>query len=379
MTRIPAAQTARGLASCARAVIAGALAAIVCAPVSVSAAAAPSLRIASVAVTDGSNARLAVVVPPLLAGRDVPASAFHVTQAGRSLPVRVRRVADAGFDVYLLIDTTVAAATLAAVQSAAADLLRNLPPGVRTATADAGLLSVPPVQPGTTAALRDLAAARPLSTTFLREALSTIISRPTIDRRRVVVLLTDCGEQDLGDLNPVENALADGDQQLDVVAAGAGCPAQLSSLATGSGGLAVRDTPVDRLDQAVDTMLFDLLGQYRLSVPWSPDGAPLTVAVDYAGVRSAAVVPSSATSASSLAAEQLRQPDRDSPTLLAILAVIAALILASQAVIPALAGRRGRPHGRSAEKPRQAAGPSRTHHAASPGGTHSRHRRLGPP
>lgn len=193
----------------------------------------PALRLASVAATVGQGARLVVVVPAALSRQQVPASAFGVTRAGRGVPVTVRRVVDAGLEVYLVLDTTVDPATLAAEQSSAADLLRNLPPSVRvaTTTTDEGTLPVPTAMPGNLGALRALAAVRPQATAFLPERLNAIASMPVGRHRRVIVLLTDCLKQGASDLTPVRAALATGDQQLDVVAPGAGCPSEVTLLA----------------------------------------------------------------------------------------------------------------------------------------------------
>ncbi len=340
MTGISAARTGLALTICA-------LAAVFCPPVDASAAPAPSLRLASAESPDGPNARLVVVVPPLLAMQHVPASAFQVTQAGRTLPVTVRRVVDAGLDVYVLLDTAVAGTTLAAEQSAAADLLRNLPPAVRTATATArsaaGGFSIPSAQPGNAAALRALAAVRPQRTAFLGETLNTIAGMPIGDRRRVIVVLSDCRGPGVRDLGPLVPALGSGDRQLDVVAPGPGCPPQLSSLASGAGGLAMVGGPVTGLRRALATVLFDLLGQYRLSVPVSRDRRPLSVSVAFAGVRVTTDVPLAPAAAPAPAT----QPGRHPRTLLGGLATVAAIILAATAVIAARTGLLDRTRARS--------------------------------
>ncbi|PZS25021.1 MAG: hypothetical protein DLM59_20830 [Pseudonocardiales bacterium] len=297
----------------------------------------PALRLAAVEPAGDVGARLTVAVPSTLARQALPVSAFHVRQAGHPLPVTVRRLTDAGMDVFLVLDTTVRRDTFAAEQSSAADLLRSLPTGVRiaTTTTDLGALHVPEAVSGSLSALRTLAAVRPQATTFLPERLNAIAALPVGPRRRVIVLLTDCLKPDMGDLSPLRTALATGKLQLDVVAPGAGCPSELSLLAGSAGGLAVTGDVLGRLDQALDAVLLDLLGQYQLSVAGSPDRRLMTVTVDYAGVHSTTGVPSRVPP-SSLTAGPVHQPVRPSSPLLATLAMVAAIALAAS---PVIAGR----------------------------------------
>ncbi|MEP6695998.1 MAG: GNAT family N-acetyltransferase [Pseudonocardiales bacterium] len=288
MTRSPAAKMGPALTV-------GALAVAVLMPITASATEAPgasSLRLAAIEYP-GLTTEIVVAVPAGLAAQPLPTSAFQVTQAGSTLPLTVQRVADAGLEVYIVLDTAVAKPTLAAEQSAASELLRKLPPAVRTAAVGSGAgYVVPSAQPGNVTALHDLSVITPRPTTSLNPTLTAIATLHTDGRRRVIVLMTDCHATGAAHLRSFGAALghAGSDQQLDVVAPGSDCARELPSLAARSGGLSVLGQSLARLDQAVDTLLLDLLGQYRLSVLAAARGPALTVTVDQGGVRASTVV-----------------------------------------------------------------------------------------
>ncbi len=344
----------------------GALAVAVIAPAApaagaVGAAEDSSLRLAGVRF--GAATQLVVAVPPDLARQALPDSAFHVIQDGRGLPLSVQRVTDGGLDVYVVLDTAVPRPTLAAEQSAAVELLRNLPPSVRTAAVGSAGSAVPAAQPGNATALRDLSVITPQATASPTPALTAIAALPADGRRRAIVLLTDCHAAAAAHLQPLAASLGRGDrdQQLDVVAPGSGCPQDLPSLATRAGGLAVVGQSLARVDQALDTVLLDLLGQYRVTLPASARGKSLTVTVDQAGARASTDIVAAALPRSAAAAA--RPTHKAGGTSRGLLAALVVLVVVLAIVAGAIAVRRrrapaGAPVSHAAARPaREAAGP----------------------
>lgn len=282
-----------------------------------------------------SLASVVVAVPPELANQALPAAAFDMRQGGRSLPVTVRRVADAGLDVYVVLDTTAANPAVLAQQSAAADLLRQLPATVRTAVATSDTVPVP--ESGSDAALRKLAEVKPRSRMAVDKTLNRIAKAKVDHRRQLIVLLATCPKDSATDLSPLRAALDSGTSQLDTIGFRTACRSRLPSLARDSGGLALPAVAPNQLAEAVDTVAYDTLSQYQLSVPASAVVTPVVVTVDFAGFRAitevrlpaAARGPAGHTSApKSLApAADTRANDSGGLRPIALLAVLAALIL----------------------------------------------------
>jgi len=290
---------------------------------------APSLRVATVSTTGDPD--LVVVVPATVAAQAVPPSAFRVRQGGRVLRISANRITDEGLDVHVVLDTSAANTSLAAEQGAASDLLRNLPPQVRTATETSGGLVHAP-QAGRVSALQTLAQVRsdPAATPFeTSTTLTAIASSPTGDRSRILVLLTGCRPDTAPGFPALGRTLARGRQQLDVLAAGSPCGPALAAQARNSGGLGVTGTPPERLAEAVDTITYDILGQYRLTVRNAQSTSPLDVEMDYAGVHASTTV---ALAPAQAGASAVRVSEGNDRLLFKLLAGLSGIILIATAV-----------------------------------------------
>lgn len=261
-----------------------------------------------------SLASVVVAVPPELANRALPGSAFGMRQGGRTLSVTVQRVADAGLDVYVVLDTTAENPAMLAQQSAAADLLRQFPASVRTAVATSN--AVPEPQPGIVAALRGLAVVKPRSLMSVDKTLNQIAKAKVDGRRQLIVLLSSCPEDSTTDLGPLRAALDSGTSQLDITGFGSSCRSRLLAWARDSGGLAVVTIAPRQITEAVDTIAYDTLAQYQLSVPASALATQVRVSVDFAGVHSAAEVrlPAAASGSARAPAPTLKSSALAAPT-----------------------------------------------------------------
>lgn len=282
------------------------------------------LRIAALDLSGPSSMNAVVVLPPSVAVAPIAASAFRVQQGTRQLAHSVSRVTDTGLDVYVILDTAAGNSALAAEQSAASDLLRQMPPTVHTATVTPGG-AVPTPQPGNIEALNALAGVRHQQLTYLPETLSAIATGPTTHRRRLIVLLTSCRADTANGFPGLTEDLRTHDQQLDMVAVGTECGPALATLARKSGGVGTINVAPDRLTQAVDRVGHDALDQYQVSTNALTDKTPVTLSVEAAGVRAATTVALAGTSRPT----KSKQPSRP---LLPALAVVAALILAATGV-----------------------------------------------
>ncbi|MDP9239747.1 MAG: GNAT family N-acetyltransferase, partial [Actinomycetota bacterium] len=184
--------------------------------------------------------------------------------------------------VYVVLDATAANTALVAEQSAAADLLRQLPGTVRTAVATSAR-TVPAPRPGNAAALRTLAAVKPNPTMVVEQTLNRIVTASMYGERRLIVLMTSCPTDSQIDISPLKAALDSGTSQLDIVGFGGACRSRLMSLARDRGGVIDMPTAASQLTAAVDRIAYDTLGQYRLSPRVFARGKPMTVRVSFAG------------------------------------------------------------------------------------------------
>lgn len=318
----------------------------------ISAGATPQLRLVGTA-TSASQASAVVVVPPELANLPVPASAFSLRQGDRQLPVSVQRLSAAGLDVYVVLDTAAANTALLAQQSAAADLLRQLPASARTAVVTSEQ-AVPAPEPGNGAALRALAAVKPGSAVVDR-ALNRVAEARVDGRRQLIVLLTSCPAASNTDLGALQTALGSGTSQLNIIDAGRSCRSRLLSLAQARGGLTLVGIAANQLAEAVDTIVYDALGQYRLSVPTPTSAAPVVVRVDFAGVHASTQVRLPAATGTDNSAAQGRAGGSGEAQLRSLLTALAGLLLLAVAAAAmwrtVTTGRA--PRGRFAELTRQ--------------------------
>lgn len=270
---------ARALSFCLSAVT------LTVAPLMVPASAGASrlLRVLSTEVAT-SQASVVVAVPPELANLVLPASAFAIRAGGRLLPVAVQRVSAAGLDVHVVLDTNAANTALVAQQSAAADLLRRLPATVRTSVVtSAGAAPVPEL--GNVAALRAVAVAKHGPAMAVDKTLNRIAAAAVDGRRHIIVLMTSCPEDSKTDLNRLRRALDSGSSQLDIIRFGKACNSRLLSLAHDGGGLTLVPLGFNQLAEAADTIAYDILCQYRLSVPVPVPETPMLVTFDFAGIH----------------------------------------------------------------------------------------------
>lgn len=322
--------------------------------VSASASAPEVLRVVGTNAS-ASQASVTVVVPRELANLALPPSAFGMRQDGRLLSLRVQRVSATGLDVYVVLDTTAANTALVAQQSAAADLLRQLPATVRTAVATSED-TVPVPEAGNVAALRAVSAVKPRSDMVVDKTLNRIAGARFDGRRHLIVLMTSCPKDSNTDLSPLKAALAGGTSQLDVVASGATCTSLLLSLAHDRGGLTGIAVTPNQLAEAVDNITYDTIGQYRLSVPAPAKATPVVVTVEFAGVdaRTEVLLPTAAGQAAAppptprhSARAGASANNAGGSRLRAVLAVLAGLMLIAGAAaalrITARRKRRSRP------------------------------------
>lgn len=292
----------------------------------------PTLRVVSSNVS-ASRATVVISVPPNLANLVLPASAFGVRQDGRPLPVSVQRVVDSGLDVYVVLDTTPTNLALIDEQSAAADLLRQLPVQVRTAAVtSANTITAPEL--GNVAALQAVAAAKQGPALAVGKTLDRIAAAAVPGgRRQLIVLMTSCPADSSTDVSHLRAALSNGSSQLDIVGTGAACNSPLLSLARSRGGLVRLGVAFDQLDAAADAIGYDILGQYRLSVPAPAKATPVMATVDFAGVAAGSqlVLPAAAPAAFGKPGSSPRAGTSSgkagSSRLPAVLAILAGLIL----------------------------------------------------
>ncbi len=252
-------------------------------PFGVAAASAPSQLRVVAAYDTASQTDVVVAVPRELARLALPRSAFAVRQDGQPLLASVQRVSDVGLSVYIVLDVTPANTALRAEQSAAADLLRQLPATVRTAVATSQN-DVQAAQPGNVAALRTLSAVKPNSSTVVETTLNRIVTSSRNDERRLIVLMTSCPADSQIDISPLKAALGRGTSQLNIVTFGGVCSSRLIALARVRGGMIGMPAAPSQLAAAVDDIAYDTLGQYRISLPTSSRARQITVMVRFAGI-----------------------------------------------------------------------------------------------
>ena len=323
---------------------------------SAAASAPPPLRIVGTTAS-ALQAHVVVAVPQELANRALPASAFGMRQGGRTVPIKVQRVSATGLDVYVVLDSASANTTVIWQKAAAADLLRLLPPTVRTSvvTAQGG---VPDPRQGIAAAFGALAEVQPRPAMAVDPTLNRIAGATRNGRKQLIVLITSCPQDSTTDVKPLKGALSSGASQLDIIGFGSNCRSRLLPLARGHGGLTLATPRPSQLAGAVDTVAYDTLGQYQLSVPVPAKATLVVVTVDLAGVHAAnrLRLPTAATgrttalaltapaSASVVPAAGASADDLGGWRLGALLAVAAASILVVElvAALRVTAGRRSR-------------------------------------
>ena len=229
------------------------------------------LPLQDVDLSDPPLVTLVATVPGMLSGRALPSTAFSAQQGEQVLPLTVTRVVDGPAELVLALDTS-DASSLAYEQSAAADLLRSLPPGLPTVVLPTG-------QRGTAVSALETVAA-------LREGPAELLDGlpAPAQGRRLLVLLGSCDA-----LSGVTGRTAAADEQVSVLATG-DCTDEAAELA-GEAGVARSGLQGMELLSAVDDVGRALLGQYRLQVDALPDGGPVQLTVRTDDLVASAALP----------------------------------------------------------------------------------------
>lgn len=225
----------------------------------------PPLRLTPLEVRP-AEATTVATVPRALVGVMLPSAAFSAEQADRPLPVSAGRVVDGAAELVVAVDTSGAALDVAARQSAASDLLRAMPPRLRVVVLPGGQVGTPVSALAAVAALQvgpgDIFAGLP---------------QPPA-ARRLVVLLAACDT-----LARVPAGLQAADGQLSVLVNVGLCDERAERLAAPGSGLARTGLREASLFAAVDEVVRELLGQYRLRVTGLDPALPLQVTVSSGG------------------------------------------------------------------------------------------------
>lgn len=210
-------------------------------------AAAGELQLAAPQLTTDRALTVYATIPGALTGMPLPDGAFTATQDGRPVSLTASPVLDNPVELVLVLDATADDATRAAEQSAAADLLRALPPQLPTTILPGG---------------------DPTKARSALEALGRLPARdgglldglpPAPSVRRIVVVLTGCPA-----LKAAQGDLAGGDTQVSVLATGADCAAAAEQLAGQQPGVVRVGLNATGLLSGVDEVSRSLLGQYVL-------------------------------------------------------------------------------------------------------------------
>ena len=268
------------------------------------AAADDQLQLSGVQLSPDDRVLTAVVtVPLLLSTRQLPAAAFTASQDGRPLPLSAMRVVESPSELVVVLDTSVPVPQLAAEQSAAADLLRALPPDLPT--------TVLPGGDRTTArsAIGDVASLAPRRAALLDGLPDT----PSV--RRLVVVLAACPAVDAE-----RRTVGGGQTQVSVLATEAGCGAAAGRLAGPEPGVVRLGLDTPGLFAAADQVSRLLLGQYALRTEPGVGPGPVQLTV-HDGATSAALTFAPASSAPGPAVSVRRR----GPLVVAVVLLVLAL------------------------------------------------------
>lgn len=174
--------------------------------VTLAAAADSELRLSVARSTADLGLTVTATVPRLLSASTLPSTAFTATQDGRPLSPASTRVVDPPAELVVVLDESVDGTALSAEQSAAADLLRSVPPQLPTTV-------MPGVEPTTAnSAIGRLGDLRPRAGGLL----DGLPGAPAV--RRLVVVLAGCPA-----INAERRTFGGTDTQVSVLATGAGC------------------------------------------------------------------------------------------------------------------------------------------------------------
>lgn len=249
-------------------------------------------RVLSVDTSRAPQVWLETIVPPMLAGQTLPASAFSVAENGERLPVTsATRLAPNDLRVVLVLDTAVPRDVLAAEQGAARDFVFQLPPLTRigVVAADPEPDVVAPLDTDRGSTTRALVALRSQPATSTNDVVSTIAlalkQLPSGPGLNVVVAV---------DSRPVTQAVPAAVSRAVAAVHATIYPIMwrepplgyLGGLSAASGG---RVLPVDEpegLLSAYDVVANELLGRYRLGFTTTASAShPADLSVSFGGVE----------------------------------------------------------------------------------------------
>lgn len=211
---------------------------------------------------------LTVVVPPVLSGDTLAASAFRVIEGGRPKPVTVAtRLPARDLRVMLVVDTTVPAPVLAAEQGAAREFLLGLP-----AHAQAGVIAGGPepelvAEPGTDRALavRALVDLRPQAADDAVD-ITPSLALALMDPGRGTNVVVAVDSRPTISTVPYETAQAALVSRTAVysILLAKGAAGYLGGLPELSGGRVLRSSGTKDLVSAYDTVQYELRSRYRI-------------------------------------------------------------------------------------------------------------------
>lgn len=228
-------------------------------------------RILTVDTSQLPEVELEAVVPPLLAGRTLPATAFSVVEDGRRMPVSsaVHRPA-ADLRLMLVLDTAVAPDALAAQQGAMRDFLFELPDRAQVGlvAANPAPVVMEPAGTGRASTIRSLAGLQPRpggagddTAALLRLALGHL---PEGTGTRAVVMVDDHPAA-TGVPSELRRAAVGGDVTVYQIVLGDPPADYLGGLPDETGGRVLRVTEATRLLSAYGVVASELAGRYRVT------------------------------------------------------------------------------------------------------------------
>lgn len=234
-----------------------------------------------------------VVLPPLLSGDTLPASAFAVHVNGsRSLVTSADRLTLADLRIILVIDTAVPPAVLDAQQGAAREFIFELPAQARVGVIAGGPDPELVAAPGTdrSATVRALAAVRaqpPDDAVDVTPSLDLALAQLATGRGTDVVVAVDSRPTPTTVPYELSRAALDRRTAVYSVVLGRAAAGYLGGLPELSGGRVLKVTGPRLLLNAFDTVRPELQGRYRVGYSATGDGQTVELVVAARGVRAA--------------------------------------------------------------------------------------------
>lgn len=273
-------------------------------------------RILKVDASRPPQVSLEAVVPPMLAGQTLPASAFYVTENGRRLPVTsATRLAPKELRVLLVLDTAVPGDVLAAEQGAARDFVFRLPAltriGVVAADPEPAVVAPPDADRSlTTRALVNLRSQPATATNDVVSSMALALEQLPAGPGLNVVIPVDS--------RPVTQAMPAAVSQRVAATQATVYPitlqepplGYLGGLAASSGGRVLPVEEPEGLLSAYDVVANELLGRYRLGFATTTGAShPADLTVRFGGVEGTAAFVVQPAVAPTQAGKATRGPD----------------------------------------------------------------------